>query len=223
MSPISYLNHINSAFLNLAAHQYIDKMVKSMGVQEFNLRNEVGVELVDWVCQRDDVDCGDFLKAITGPNCCFNGTRIPYYLQFEPHSTSLKNLGHLAQMIRRGTFSKYDYGYMGNLQHYSKFTPPAYNLTLIPKTLPMWMASGGCDALADPVDVLHTVEQLQTKPEMVTLPNYGHLDFILSFRAKEDLYDSMIAFFKSNLGSTKLLQVDILDDSQLTNPLSAAR
>lgn len=37
-----------------------------------------------------------------GPNCCFNNSRIPYYLEYEPHSTSVKNLAHLAQSI--GTF-----------------------------------------------------------------------------------------------------------------------
>lgn len=198
LSPISYLDHISSAFINSAAHHYIDRMVKSMGIREFNLRNEVGVKLMDYVCAREDVDCGDLLAAITGPNCCFNSTRIPYYLQFEPHSTSLKNLAHLAQMIRRGTFSKYDYGYLGNLQHYLSFTPPAYDLGSIPSDLPLWMASGGNDALADPEDVVHTLEQLKTVPSVVVLPDYGHIDFVLSVRGKEDLYDSMIAFFRAN-------------------------
>lgn len=204
LSPISYLDHITSNFINKAAHYYIDKMVKTMGLREFNLRNDIGVELMDWVCGRQDVDCGDFLSALTGPNCCFNRTRIPYYLQFEPHSTSLKNLGHLAQMIRRGTFSKFDYGYIGNLQHYTRFTPPAYDLTTIPGSLPMWMASGGNDALSDPIDVIRTVDQLQTKPQMVCLPEYGHIDFILSIRAKKDLYDSMISFFRSHAGECEI-------------------
>lgn len=198
LSPITYLDHITSPFFSKAARHYLDWMVKTMGVREFNLRNDIGVELVDWVCQRDDVDCGDFLTALTGANCCFNTTRIPYYLEFEPQSTSLKNLGHLAQMIRRGTFSMYDYGYFGNLQHYLKLQPPEYNLSAIPETLPLWMASGGEDALADPVDVLHMLEKLRIKPDMIYLADYGHIDFILSIRAKADVYDSMIDFFKSH-------------------------
>ncbi|KAG0631120.1 hypothetical protein M758_1G228500 [Ceratodon purpureus] len=198
LSPITYLDHISSNFINAAAHHYIDRMVKTMGVREFNLRNEVGVKLMDYVCQREDVDCGNLLAAITGPNCCFNGTRIPYYLQFEPHSTSLKNLAHLAQMIRRGTFAKYDYGILGNLQHYLSLSPPDYDLTIIPESLPLWMASGGNDALADPVDVIRTIEQLRSTPEVIVLPEYGHIDFVLSIQAKEDLYDSMIAFFRAH-------------------------
>lgn len=32
-----------------------------------------------------------------GPNCCFNNSRALYYAQWEPQSTSTKNLQHLAQ------------------------------------------------------------------------------------------------------------------------------
>lgn len=207
LSPITYLDHISSNFLNAAAHHYIDRMVKTMGVREFNLRNEAGVRLLDYVCQRGDVDCGDLLAAITGPNCCFNATRIPYYLQFEPHSTSLKNLAHLAQMVRRGTFARYDYGVLGNLQHYLSVSPPAYDLGRIPDSLPLWMASGGNDALADPVDVLRTIQALGRKPEvMLVLPEYGHIDFVLSIQAKQDLYDSMIAFFRAHADRGASLQ-----------------
>jgi lysosomal acid lipase/cholesteryl ester hydrolase len=92
----------------------------------------------------------------------------------------------------------YDYGYFGNLQHYLKLQPPEYNLSAIPETLPLWMASGGEDALADPVDVLHMLEKLRIKPDMIYLADYGHIDFILSIRAKADVYDSMIDFFKSH-------------------------
>ncbi|KAJ7544203.1 hypothetical protein O6H91_09G069400 [Diphasiastrum complanatum] len=97
LSPITYLDHITSKFLHRAASMYIDKLVKTMGLQEFNLRNNIGVEFVDLVCASEDVDCGNLLTAITGPNCCFNNSRIPYYLQYEPQSTSLKNMQHLAQ------------------------------------------------------------------------------------------------------------------------------
>ena len=32
-----------------------------------------------------------------GPNCCFNESRLPYYLKFEPHPSSTKNLEHYFQ------------------------------------------------------------------------------------------------------------------------------
>lgn len=100
-------------------------------------------------------------------------------------------------VIRKGSFSKYDYGIFKNLKLYGLPKPPEFNLSNIPKLLPLWIAYGGNDALADLTDVKHTLEELQSTPELVYLENYGHVDFVVSTRAKEDLYDGMIEFFKS--------------------------
>lgn len=100
-------------------------------------------------------------------------------------------------VIRKGTFSKYDYGLFKNLQLYGQSKPPVFDLGHIPKSLPLWMAYGGNDDLADVMDVQHTLKELQSKPELLYLENYGHVDFILSVNAKKDLYDHMILFFRS--------------------------
>jgi len=100
-------------------------------------------------------------------------------------------------VIRKGTFSKYDYGKLKNMIEYGKFKPPKFDLSRIPKSLPLWMAYGGNDALADITDFQHTLKELQSTPEVIYLENYGHVDFILSLQAKQDLYDPMISFFKS--------------------------
>lgn len=63
------------------------------------------------------------------------------------------------------------------------------------------MAYGGEDALADVTDVKHTIQELQAKPELLYLESYGHIDFILSVYAKNDVYDKLIEFFKSQGGS----------------------
>lgn len=104
---------------------------------------------------------------------------------------------YLFTVIRKGTFSKYDYGKLKNLIEYGKFKPPKFDLSRIPKSLPLWMAYGGNDALADITDFQHTLKELPSTPELVYLENYGHVDFILSLQAKQDLYDPMIRFFKS--------------------------
>lgn len=59
------------------------------------------------------------------------------------------------------------------------------------------MAYGGNDELADMIDFQHTLKELSSTPEVVYLENYGHVDFILSLQAKQDLYDPMISFFKT--------------------------
>lgn len=59
------------------------------------------------------------------------------------------------------------------------------------------MAYGGNDALADMADLQLTLEELQSKPELLYIENYGHVDFLVGLKAKEDVYDHMIRFFMS--------------------------
>ncbi|XP_059077369.1 triacylglycerol lipase 1 isoform X2 [Cryptomeria japonica] len=197
LSPISYLDHITSTFARTAVNMHLDEMMISMGIHQINFRTKVGLQLVDYVCALEDSKCGNLLTSITGPNCCFNNSRVDFYLQYEPHPSSTKNLKHLFQMIRKGTFEKFDYGLWGNIKHYGSFTPIPYDLSRIPKSFPLWMAYGGNDALADIVDFNRTLSELKCDPELVYLESYGHLDFIYSVQAKEDLYDSMVKFFRS--------------------------
>nr|GMC92615.1 triacylglycerol lipase 1 [Ipomoea batatas]GMD01926.1 triacylglycerol lipase 1 [Ipomoea batatas]GME07638.1 triacylglycerol lipase 1 [Ipomoea batatas] len=100
-------------------------------------------------------------------------------------------------VIRKGTFAKYDYGRLKNLKLYGQMKPPEFDLSEIPSSLPLWMGYGGNDALADVTDVERTINELQSKPDLLYLDDYGHIDFLLSVSAKEDVYDSMIGFFKS--------------------------
>ncbi|KAB1997432.1 hypothetical protein E1A91_D12G023000v1 [Gossypium mustelinum] len=196
LSPISYLEHVSAPLVLRMVAMHLDQMVLALGLHQLNFRSDVLVNLVDSLCD-DHVDCTDFLSSITGQNCCFNKTRMNFYLEYEPHPSSVKNLRHLFQMIRQGTFSQYDYGILKNLLIYGQFKPPAFDLNSIPKSLPMWMSFGGNDALADATDVQRTLEELSSKPELLYLDNYGHIDFLLSVQANRDIYDHMIGFFRS--------------------------
>ncbi|KAL1296069.1 hypothetical protein HN51_056838 [Arachis hypogaea] len=197
LSPISYLDHATAPLVLRMVSMHIDQMVLTMGIHQLNFKSEWGTNLLVSLCDTR-LSCGDMLSSITGKNCCFNESRVAYYLDQEPHPSSAKNLNHLFQMIREGTFSKYDYGKLKNVKVYGKFKPPKFDLSRIPKSLPLWMAYGGNDALADVTDVKHTLQELPSTPELVYLENYGHVDFILSLQARQDLYDPMINFFKSS-------------------------
>ncbi|XP_074582168.1 triacylglycerol lipase 1 [Curcuma longa] len=196
LCPISYLDHITSTFVLRAVALHLDQMLLSLGIHELNFRSDTGIQILDSICD-GHMDCNNLLASITGDNCCFNLSRMDYYLQFEPHPSSTKNLRHLFQMIRKGTFAKYDYGYWGNLKHYHSLHPPSFNLADIPDSLPIWMAYGGHDALADITDVERTIAELKSKPELLYIDNYGHIDFILSVKAEDDVYRELIRFLKS--------------------------
>ncbi|KAH9605491.1 hypothetical protein KSS87_011867 [Heliosperma pusillum] len=164
-------------------------------------------KLLDSLCD-GHLDCVDLLGSITGnslgKNCCFNTSRVEYYLEYEPHPSSVKNLNHLFQMIRKGTFARYDYGMLKNKRVYGSLKPPTFDLGLVPESLPLWMGYGGTDDLADVVDVQRTIRELPCKKELLYLDNYGHVDFLLSVTAKDDVYEHMIDFF-SSLGKSSSL------------------
>nr|AAD25569.1 putative lysosomal acid lipase [Arabidopsis thaliana] len=128
--------------------------------------------------------------------------QIEYYLDYEPHPSSVKNIRHLFQMIRKGTFAQYDYGYFKNLRTYGLSKPPEFILSHIPASLPMWMGYGGTDGLADVTDVEHTLAELPSSPELLYLEDYGHIDFVLGSSAKEDVYKHMIQFFRAKVKSS---------------------
>ncbi|XP_077211599.1 lipase 1 [Tasmannia lanceolata] len=200
LCPISYLGHITSHFVLRAVSVHIDQILLGMGIHQLNFRSDMGVQIFDSLCD-GHIDCSDLLSAITGKNCCFNNSRVDTYLEYEPHASSTKNFAHLFQMIRKDTFAMYDYGLLGNMKRYGHFRPPQYDLSEIPKSLPLWMAYGGSDALADLTDVEHTIKELPSKPELLYCESYGHIDFILSVKAKDDVYAKMIEFFRSQGGS----------------------
>ncbi|XP_057964625.1 triacylglycerol lipase 1 [Malania oleifera] len=195
LCPISYLEHVNAQFVLRLVDLHIDQMIVAMGIHQLNFRSDVGIQLLDSICD-GHVDCNDLLASITGKNCCFNNSRTDFYLEYEPHPSSSKNLNHLFQMIREGTFAKYNYGPWKNLKQYGHLKPPKFDLSRIPKSLPLWMGYGGNDALADTTDLQHTLRELQSKPDLLYLENYGHIDFLLSVKAKQDVYNDMIEFFR---------------------------
>ncbi|XP_010530730.1 PREDICTED: triacylglycerol lipase 1 [Tarenaya hassleriana] len=196
LCPISYLDHVTAPLVERMVQMHLDQMVLALGLHQLNFRSDMLIELVDSLCD-GHMDCTDFLTSITGKNCCFNDSRIDFYLEYEPHPSSVKNLRHLFQMIRKGTFAQYDYGFLKNLVVYGKTKPPSFDLGLIPASLPLWMGYGGNDGLGDVMDVEHTLKELPSKPELLYLGNYGHIDFLLSARAREDVYKHMIRFFRS--------------------------
>ncbi|RRT36977.1 hypothetical protein B296_00043706 [Ensete ventricosum] len=61
----------------------------------------------------------------------------------------------------------------------------------------MRLDQGKIVASTYPTDVQHTLEELKSKPELLYIDNYGHIDFILSVKAKDDVYADLIRFLKS--------------------------
>ncbi|GAQ87253.1 Triacylglycerol lipase [Klebsormidium nitens] len=194
LCPIAYLGHITSAFLRVFSRIYLDTAVRDSGLYEFNINSALVERMAGQACAHEGVRCNSILASVTGPNCCISMDRLAFFFQYEFQSTSVKNLAHLAQMIRTGRFAKYDYGWVGNLRRYFRLSPPAYDLRRIPSSLPMLIAYGGMDALSDPLDVHRLRADLVNAPQTLYVPHYAHGDFILGKTAKEEVYDKVSRF-----------------------------
>ncbi|KAE8696888.1 triacylglycerol lipase 2-like [Hibiscus syriacus] len=134
-----------------------EKNVYWLGLDEFDPRGETVVKLLKEICSKPGVDCTNLLTSFTGQNCCLNSSIVNMFLVHEPQPSATKNMVHLAQMIRQGTITMYDYvDVVENMKHYGQPTPPAYNMTGIPNDFPLFVSYGGADALADVNDVYTT-------------------------------------------------------------------
>nr|CAB3452907.1 unnamed protein product [Digitaria exilis] len=168
LCPISYLDHVSASFVLRAVAIHLDQMLITMGIHQLNFRSEMGVQMLDSLCDAERLDCNNMLSSIT--------------------------------VIRKGTFAKYDYGWVGNLGRYGQLHPPPFDLSSIPESLPIWMGYGGLDALADVTDVERTIKELRSKPELLYIGDYGHIDFIMSVKAKDDVYLNLMRFLRAQQG-----------------------
>ena len=103
----------------------------------------------------------------------------------------------LFAVIRKGTFSKFDYGPLGNEEKYGTSVAPLYNVSNIPKDFLMLLAHGGKDTISVPIDVQRLLTKLSCRTKHVYIEPYSHFDFVIGTKAKIDLYDNLIAFFNS--------------------------
>jgi len=121
-----------------------------------------------------------------------NISRCPVYLAHNPAGTSAKNLVHLGQMVNSNLFAQYDYGYVGNKQHYGTHEVPEYYVDkLATKTV---LFSGGLDSAADPDDVAWLRTQLD--PSVLIgdyfYEDYVHTDFVWATNAANVVYDKIL-------------------------------
>jgi len=83
----------------------------------------------------------------------------------------------------------YDYGSAGNIKHYNQPTPPQYNFSQFPASLPLALFTGSQDYLADPTDVAHLLTVLPKAPVLVhNEPTYAHMDFLWAEDANTLIY-----------------------------------
>lgn len=203
LSPIAYVSHITTALGNLAAKAFVGEITDLLGIAEFNPVGEPVAIFLKVLCANPGVDCYDLITEMTGQNCCLNTSTVDLFLKNEPQSTATKNLVHIAQTIRYRKLAKFDYGNArANMEHYGQPTPPIYNMSNIPKNLPLFLSYGGKDKLSDVKDVQILLDSLRfhdvDKLDIQFVKEFAHADFIMGVTANNIVYNQMMAFFRNH-------------------------
>ncbi|NXE47825.1 LICH hydrolase, partial [Casuarius casuarius] len=125
-----------------------------------------------------------------------NMTRADVYAARAPAGTSVQNVIHWTQTIRSGTLKAFDGGSTYNNLHYKQMVPPLYDVRNMKVPTAIW--NGGDDCLADPRDVALLLPQIANLVYHKSIPEWNHLDFLLSLDATEVLYKEIIDVMRRN-------------------------
>jgi len=163
LGPVILITHMTNIFLPILARLDIDEVVYYFGFNEFlPTLDGIAKFLGEWFCYFEPDMCANIIELICGKHQgAFNSSRMDVVVTHEPGGTSVMNLIHWAQLYRTKTWQKFDYGSASeNHKHYNQSTPPRYDITKIPKNLPIALIYGDKDSLADPVDVEDLIRKL---------------------------------------------------------------
>ncbi|KAJ8646133.1 hypothetical protein MRB53_007881 [Persea americana] len=200
-TPIAYLSHMTSVIGQVAAKAFLGEiMTDLLGIPEFNPKGKVFACFLNSLCSKPGINCYDLMTSLSGKNCCMNSSTFDLFLKYGPQSTSTKTMVHLAQVVRKGVTTKFDYGSpKANIVHYSQTEPPVYNMSNIPNDLPLFLSYGGQDAISDVYDIQLLLDCLKfhdgDKLTVQFVKDFAHMDFVMGVTAKSIVYNAMIAFF----------------------------
>nr|ACU57197.1 triacylglycerol lipase [Penaeus vannamei] len=200
MAPVAFMNNAEGPIMALAPYSDdLDFMATLLGVGEFLPSSDLLDHFVETYCDSEAVTaevCYNFLLLLAGPDPDeIPKDFLPIILAHTPAGASVHTVNHYAQLVMSGVFDKYDYGLIGNLNHYGQNTPPLFNLSRV--AAPVGLFWGSTDWLADPTDVARLAEGLPNLAlnHKVDKEEFNHLDFGWGIHADELVYRHILDFF----------------------------
>jgi pimeloyl-ACP methyl ester carboxylesterase len=202
LAPVATLANVTSPFIKTLATLRVDKFIQFLGVKEFLPSSNLIHFLVPGICDHSVLQksiCENLYCLLAGCDTLMdnvNTTRIPVYLSHLPGGTSVMDAAHWIQLIRSKQFQKYDYGKDGNIQHYHQPSPPLYDFRKM--NVKIMVYHGGKDTLSTPGDVFEWLKIISKLQGSKYLDNYGHGDFVWGIKARQDIYEDLIARIKAS-------------------------
>ncbi|KAL3669030.1 hypothetical protein V7S43_006315 [Phytophthora oleae] len=218
LAPVAWLGNTKAKALQFLAKAYLDKIFEVFGQVEFLSQNEVLQEVIEAAaCTLNPELCETALALVSGVSENWNSSHVSVYLSEMPAGTSVKNMGHYAQSIRKGTFSGYNYGcgclrILGiklcskriceNKTKYGSFDPPAFPVSSMtyPRT---GFFTGENDILATStdIDLLRAAMPNTTIIYDQEISDFSHMDFTWALDANERVYQSVLEQLELYIGT----------------------
>eukprot|EP01062_Namystynia_karyoxenos_P010032 TRINITY_DN13554_c0_g1_i2.p2 TRINITY_DN13554_c0_g1~~TRINITY_DN13554_c0_g1_i2.p2 ORF type:complete len:498 (+),score=166.06 TRINITY_DN13554_c0_g1_i2:69-1562(+) len=203
LAPVGYIHHTRSLLLKLLADIDGDQLVRILGFKQFLGPN------TDWLLHQLTLACDVVPKAcptsiwpiMGGGN--FSNVKVQTFrtaTEFTPADSSVWNLVHWAQHVRREILDKHNWGKKDNAARYNgSEAPPLYDLTQITGAK-LALFHGELDDLADKDDVATLIAQVpkSTVVFQKDLDNYGHMDFVWGLDAHIRVYADVLKVFAEN-------------------------
>lgn len=211
LAPAVHMRGIRAPAMQILAAMDADRLFTVFGQHEFMPNfSKTAADIFGELCRATPLACASIITAIAGFNSAnVNMTRLPTMVQYAPSGTSVKNIVHWAQAIRKSRlreqplFQMFDYGSRCfaptglprtcNMRVYHSLEPPSYDLGSI-QSPPLAIFYGGRDKLADAQDVGTLLRALP--PEVVVFtqfePTYEHIDFTWGIDACVRIYPAVL-------------------------------
>ncbi|XP_032674155.1 lipase 3-like [Odontomachus brunneus] len=121
-----------------------------------------------------------------------NVTALPYLLSHFPAGTSVQTLYHYYQNMYVDNFQTYDYGPVGNYEHYKQKTPISYDLKKVIAPIVLFYSIN--DKIVRKTNVLELMKHLPNVilTEEVPYELFNHADYLWGIDTKTLIYDRMI-------------------------------
>jgi len=192
-APVAYVYNQRSILLQVLSFLELDRLIELFGDGESTIPAVIH-KLLPFICDADPQRCEYVMSWLMGPSISLNASRVGFYAEYEIAPTSVWNMGHWAQGVRLNAFQHMDWGREKNIQKYGQPTPPPYDLSKFPPSLPYALFTGGEDYLADAEDVKHLLSLLPRKPDLVVYePKFSHVDYVLSYKANQQIYPQVLS------------------------------
>jgi lysosomal acid lipase/cholesteryl ester hydrolase len=200
-APVAYVHHQRSELMKVLADLDLGTLLELLGDREFTMASAVR-KLLPGVCDLDPTACEYAISLEVGPSVHMNSSRLGFYIEYEMAPTSVWNMIHWSQGVRKEVFEHMNWGAQANQWRYHQPTPPSYHLSNLPTSLPIALFTGGEDYLADAVDVATILKQMPGKPVHVDFqPTYSHIDYVISTDAHTTIYPEVFKLLEKYSGN----------------------